>query len=138
MKTRTAGTILLSLVGLCAGPVFGAGEADGAALIAAAEKANAAGDKVAAVKAYTEAVGALRASKAKKAKIDACAAERDRLLPEVLETMQKQQAEILRLQREIAQRMARVAQIDAGIQERVKRNENKIKDIETILLDISK
>jgi hypothetical protein len=123
---------------LCGRLLFGAEAADPGALIAAAEKANAAGDKVAALKDYAEAANALRASGAPQAKIDGCVAEKDRLIVGLLSELQKQQAEVVQLQRGIAQRVARIAQTDADIQARVKKNENKIKDIETLLLDISK
>lgn len=138
VKMRGAGVAAAMCVFLCGMAPGGAEAADPAALLAAAEKAKAAGDKVAALKAYSEAAGALKASGAPQAKIDACAAEKDALVVGVIEEMQKQQAEVVQLQRGIAQRIARVAQIDTDIQARVKKNENKIKDIETILLDIAK
>lgn len=135
---RGAGTVAAVCVFLCGVGLAAAQSADPAALVAAAEKAKAAGDKVAALKAYAAAVSALKSSGAPQAKIDACAAEKDLLVVGVIEEMQKQQAEVVQLQRGIAQRVAKVAQTDTDIQARVKKNENKIKDIETILLDIAK
>lgn len=127
---------------VCLGqPLRSAEAADPGALIAAAEKASASGDKVSALKGYMDAANALRASGAPQAKMEACEAARDALALELfrqIAEMQKQQAEVVQLQRGIAQRTAKVAQTEADIQARVKKNENKIKDIETILLDIAK
>ncbi|MEI6632459.1 MAG: hypothetical protein WCP22_01435 [Chlamydiota bacterium] len=138
MKVRAAGTMVVLRICLCGRPLLGAEAADPGALIAAAEKANADGDKVAALKGYAEAANALRASGAPLAKIDGCTAEKDRLMVEMILEMQKQQVEVVQLQRGIAQRVVKISQTDADIQARVKKNENKIKEIETLLLDIAK
>jgi hypothetical protein len=129
---------IVAVLCLCVGRAGAAEAADPGALIAAAEQANAAGDKVAALKGYAEAANALRASGAPQAKIDGCVAEKDRLTVGLILEIQKQQAEVVQLQRGIAQSVAKIAQTDADIQARVKKNENKIKDIETLLLDIAK
>ncbi len=52
--------------------------------------------------------------------------------------MQKQQAEALQLQRGIAQGIVRIVQIDTDVQARVKKNEDLIKEIESMLLDVVK
>jgi len=136
-----AGTMVVSLVCLCGRPLLGAEAADPGALIAAAEKANAAGDKVAALKGYMEAANALRSSGAPQAKIDGCVAEKDRLTLELLRKLaeiQKQQTEVVQLQRGISQKIVKIAQTDADIQARTRKNEDKIKDIEALLLDALK
>ena len=81
MKVRAAGTMVVLLVCLCGRLLPGAEAADPGALIAAAEKANVAGDKIAALKGFAEAANALRTSGAPQAKIDGCVAEKDRLRP---------------------------------------------------------
>ena len=141
MKVRGAGAMAVAMLCLCGTPARAAEAADAGALISAAEKANAAGDKVGALKGYTEALIALRAAGAAQPKIDACSAEKDRLTVALLQQipeMQKQQAEVLQLQRGIAQRIVRIIRIDTDIQARVKKNEDIIKDIESMLLDVAK
>ena len=141
VKVRGAGAVVAAAFCLCAVRAHAAGTADAGALTAAAEKAKAAGDKIGALRNYTEALYALRAEGAAQPRIDTCSAEKDRLTVEILQQipeMQKQQAEAVQLQRGIAQRVVRIVQIDTDVQARVKKNEDLIKDIETMLLDAVK
>jgi hypothetical protein len=141
VKVRGAGAVVAAAFCLCAARAHAAEAADAGALTAAAEKAKAAGDKIGALRNYTEALCALRAAGAAQPRIDACSAEKDRLTVEILQQipeMQKQQAEAVQLQRGIAQRIVRIVQIDTDVQARVKKNEDLIKDIETMLLDAVK
>jgi len=131
---RAAGTMVVLLVCLCGRLLPGAEAADPGALIAAAEKANVAGDKIAALKGFAEAANALRTSGAPQAKIDGCVAEKDRLMVGLLAEMQKQQIEVVQLQRGVSQRIVKIAQTDEDIQARTRKNEDKIKDIEALLL----
>jgi len=141
VKVCGAGAAIAAALCLCAARVHAAEAADAGALMAAAEKANVSGDRISALKNYTEALYALRAAGAAQPKIDACSAEKDRLTVEILRQipeMQKQQAEALQLQRGIAQGIVRIVQIDTDVQERVKKNEDLIKEIESMLLDVVK
>ena len=131
---RAAGTMVVLLVCLCGRLLPGAEAADPGALIAAAEKANVAGDKIAALKGFAEAANALRTSGAPQAKIDGCVDEKDRLMVGLLAEMQKQQIEVVKLQRGVSQRIVKIAQTDEDIQARTRKNEDKIKDIEALLI----
>ena len=108
------------------------------ALIARARKAKAAGDGVSALRDFTEAICALRLAGTPEEKITPYLVERDRLAAEIISqvaTVSSQQKRIIALQEAIAKKMDEVVQLDKDIQSRVKKNENRIKDIETDLVD---
>lgn len=111
------------------------------ALIEKAEKARKEGDALGALRAYTDAIGAARGSGASESSLAPYLAERDRLLLDLLgqfAEVHRKQAETVQLLRGIAQQMAQVSLVDKDVQERVKRNEDRLKDIEQTLLDVTK
>jgi len=114
---------------------------DPTSLIAHAESARAAGDKILALREYTEAVNAMRLSGASPDKMNGCLVERDRLIIDLfsqLAEVYKRQAEILKVQKGISDTLAKIVLTDKDVQERTKKNEEKLKDIESILLDAVK
>lgn len=122
-------------------PSYGASPTEPRGLITQAEKANAAGDKIAALQMYTEAINAMRLSGMPQDKYLNCLIARDRIAAELISQIpeiNKRQTEILQVQRGIDQKINRITQTDKDVQERTKKNENKLKDIEQTLLDAVK
>ncbi len=107
-------------------------------LISKAEAAKEAGDSVSAFQNYTEAVCALRLSGAPPENLAEYINERDRLAASLLSQVAQiiaYQKQSLGLQKGISAKLDKIAQIDRDVQARVKRNEDRIKNVETELLD---
>ncbi|MDD5558012.1 MAG: hypothetical protein PHN82_12310 [bacterium] len=111
---------------------------DPKALAERGARAAAAGDKVAAIGHYTEAINEARAANAPPEGITQYLIARDRLVADIVAQVSevyRRQSEVLILMRGIAQQMARISEADKDIQDRVKDNEERIRDIESTLLD---
>jgi hypothetical protein len=141
MKACGAMAGIMAAVCACIGMAYGAEAQDPKVLVEKAEKAKAAGDKLGALKAYTEAINAARSAGLPQESVAPAMVERDNIVVEFLShmgEMSKKQAETVELLKGISTQMAKIAQVDKDVQERTKKNENKIKDIESILLDAVK
>ncbi len=138
-KLIVVSVILLSLCIVISGSFAKSSQAL-EALVKKAEKANAAGDKIGALQLYTEALSALRLSGKSRDRVAALTNERDKIVTELLlqiTEIRKQQAEILKIQNDITKNVDKVVKIDQDVQSRVKKNQRKLKDIESELLAVT-
>jgi hypothetical protein len=134
---------LVSIALLGAGLLVFASHADGEttpdarALIDRAEKAKTEGDLLTAVARYTEAVSALRLKAAPADELVWYTDKRDKLVALLLfqfSEISKRRKEIMEIQEDIAKKLHDIVRIDQDVQSRVKKNERRLKDIETELL----
>jgi Mg2+ and Co2+ transporter CorA len=102
-----------------------------------AEKAKTEGDMLTAVARYTEAISALRLKAAPADDLVWYTDKRDKLVARLLfqfSEVDKRRAEIIEIQKDIAKKLHDIVRIDQDVQSRVKKNESRLKDIETELL----
>jgi len=110
---------------------------DARTLIDRAEKAKTEGDILTAVARYTDAISALRLKAAPADDLVWYTDKRDKLVALLLfefSEINKRRAEIIEIQKDIAKKMHDIVRIDQDVQSRVKKNERRLKDIETELL----
>jgi Mg2+ and Co2+ transporter CorA len=110
---------------------------DARTLIDRAEKAKTEGDMLTAVARYTEAISALRLKAAPADDLVWYTDKRDKLVARLLfqfSEVDKRRAEIIEIQKDIAKKLHDIVRIDQDVQSRVKKNERRLKDIETELL----
>lgn len=109
------------------------------ALVEKAEKAQAAGDTLTAVEKYTEAISALRLTAGPAGELVWYTDKRDKLVSALLfqfSEINKRKAELVSTQKDIAKKMSDIVKIDHDVQSRVRKNERRLKDIETELLRV--
>lgn len=114
---------------------------DARALVEKAEKAKMEGDTLTAVERYTEAISALRLKTAPADELVWYTDKRDKLVSALLfqfSEINKRKAELVSIQKDIAKKMSDIVKIDHDVQSRVKKNERRLKDIETELLNAIK
>ncbi|MCX6356630.1 MAG: hypothetical protein NT045_01930 [Candidatus Aureabacteria bacterium] len=114
---------------------------DSQTIIIRAQKAKASGDLVGALKGYNEAIGLMLRAGTPQEKIADYSIERDTLVAAILSQLmdiRARQAQIIQLQRGTDKKITKIAETDKDVQSRMKKNENKLKDIEGILLDATK
>ena len=110
---------------------------DARTLIDRAEKAKTEGDMLTAVAGYTEAISALRLKTAPADELVWYTDKRDKLVALLLfqfSEINKRRMEMIELQKDIAKKLHDIVRIDQDVQSRVKKNERRLKDIETELL----
>lgn len=110
---------------------------DARTLIDRAEKAKTEGDMLTAVARYTEAISALRLKTAPADDLIWYTDKRDKLVSLLLFQFfeaNRRRAEIAEIQKDIAKKLHDIIRIDQDVQSRVKKNERRLKDIETELL----
>lgn len=114
---------------------------DARTLIDKAEKAKTEGDMLTAVARYTEAISALRLKTAPADDLIWYTDKRDKLVALLLfqfYEINKRRTEIMEIQKDIAKKLHNIVRIDQDVQSRVKKNERRLKDIETELLNAIK
>lgn len=122
---------------VCVNRADGETTSDARALIDKAEKAKTEGDMLTAVARYTEAISALRLKTAPADDLVWYTDKRDKLVALLLfqfSEINKKRMEIIELQKDIAKKLHDIVRIDQDVQSRVKKNERRLKDIETELL----
>jgi len=112
---------------------------DARALIEKAEKAKTEGDTLAAVERYTEAISALRLKAGPADELVWYTDRRDKLVSSLLfqfSEINKRKAGLASIQKDIVKNLTEIVRIDQDVQSRVKKNERRLKDIETELLRV--
>ena len=111
------------------------------ALVEKAKKMPAVGDKIEALRNYTDELCSLRLAGASKEKLAVVENQRDKLVTELLAQMaeiEKQQAALLTIQGDVAKKIGSVVQIDKNVQSMIVKNQRKLKDIEGELIDATR
>lgn len=141
MKRYDSIKLLGACLLVCARCAYGETAPDARTLIDKAEKAKMEGDMLTAVARYTEAISELRLKTAPADDLVWYTDKRDKLVALLLfqfSEINKRRVEIMELQKDIAKRLHDIVRIDQDVQSRVKKNERRLKDIETELLNAIK